>query len=285
MNIKEQIINISLSATSDYAQELVGNMPIVYIHSIYNKTINLLIYNKLFALQPKGSYLSPVSLITDLSVAQFQQLSLFPQQQYQLNLHYQNCAIFCSKLTACIPSEKNLLSLYSNTAQQILQQTNTAGLTQILKGSSDDLILSSCQKYLYEVQSLYHNKDMYNAAHKLAKFIGLGIGLTPSGDDFLCGFLAVFQRINLTKNVFYQTLTEQIQQNLDKTNLISARFLECALMQQFSSTVLAFLNLNESKSINLSHIQTQFEKIGHSSGMDTLFGIYYACELLKHSAK
>ncbi|QIM66430.1 hypothetical protein A4G16_03080 [Mannheimia granulomatis] len=284
MNIKEQIINISLSATSDYAQEFVGNMPIVYIHSIYKKAINLLIHNKLFALQPKGSYLSPVSLITDLSVAQFQQLSLFPQQ-YQLNLHYQNCAIFCSKLTACIPSEKSLLALYANIAQQILQQTNTLGFSQLLKSNFDDLILSSCQSYLYEVQHLYHNKDMCNAAHKLAKFIGLGIGLTPSGDDFLCGFLAVFQRMNLTKNVFYQTLTDQIQQNLDKTNLISARFLECALMQQFSVIVLDFLNLNESESINISHIQTQFEKIGHSSGMDTLFGIYYACELLSYSEK
>lgn len=273
-------MNISIKATSDYAQNKLGNTPIARIHSVYNKTINLLINNQIFALQPQDGYLSPVSLITYLTLEQFQQLHLLPAQSYQLHLNYQESAIFCSKLTACSSTTITQADFYQETAKQILLQSDAKGLNLLLKSSSDDLILSAIQQYLGEFTSFYDSEDIENAAQVLAKIIGLGIGLTPSGDDFLCGFLSVLQYFNRTETLFYQQLIQEIQQNLDRTNPISCRFIECALEQQYSVAILSFFKATTEEKMEIKRLAQLFENIGHSSGMDTLFGIYFACGLI-----
>ena len=70
----------------------------------------------------------------------------------------------------------------------------------------------------------------------LCHLIGLGIGLTPSGDDFLCGFLAGL-RLSDGSSVFLPFLEQHILHTLDRTNEISAAFLRCAVLGQFSAPV------------------------------------------------
>lgn len=281
MNIKAQIINIPISATTDFAKNSVGNLAEVEIHSVYNKTINLLINKSIFSLHPQNSYLTPVSFVTDFTLQQFQQVPLFPQQTYLLNFDYQHCAIFSAKLTACKNVQIDKLHFYTTLSRQILLQANTLGLRLLLAHSSiEDMILTATQRYLTQAKAFYQAKEYENAAQSLTKLIGLGIGLTPSGDDFLCGLLATFQYFNQTETPFYLKLAEQIRQHLTHTNIISSRFLECALTQQFSSAVLHFFQLPDGQAAEIKKISEAFERIGHSSGMDTLFGIYYGCELL-----
>lgn len=283
MNTKEQIINISLTATSDYACHLIGNIFTIEIHSVYNKTINLLINNEIFALLPNNGYLSPVSLITNLTPLEFQQLNFQQKQIYQIQLNNQNCVIFPSKLTALSNPNFQLLQYYAEIAEKVLRQSTTTGLCLLLKNQSEDLILSATNRYLSQFQAYYQAQDIKSAVNILLKLIGLGIGLTPSGDDFLCGFMAVFHRFNLTQQPFFQLLNQQLQQHYHHTNPISARFLACALENRFSQTLIDFFHLSENQSINVEKIKADFEHIGHSSGMDTLFGIYFACCLLCQS--
>lgn len=282
MTTKAQIINISIIATSDYAYKLVGNTAIAKIHSVYNKTINLLINNDIFSLQPKGSLLSPISLIADLSVSQFKDFALNPEECYQLNLDYRNCEFFCSKLTACIPNENDIITC-AQMSKQILQSTSTKGLNRLLQesGQSQDLLLTAFQNYLIQANHFYQIQDYSKVIDTLTKLIGLGIGLTPSGDDFLCGMLATFQHFNQTETLFYQSLVTQIKEKLNRTNAISSRFLACALEQQFSAAMLTFFaQVHHENKMKINELGRLFEEIGHSSGMDTLFGIYYTCEWL-----
>lgn len=283
MNTKEQIINISLTATSDYACHLIGNIFTIEIHSVYNKTINLLINNEIFTLLPNNGYLSPVSLITNLTPLEFQQLNFQQKQIYQIQLNNQNCVIFPSKLTALSNPNFQLLQYYAEISEKVLRQSTTTGLCLLLKNQSEDLILSATNRYLSQFQAYYQAQDIKSAVNILLKLIGLGIGLTPSGDDFLCGFMAVFHRFNLTQQPFFQLLNQQLQQHYHHTNPISARFLACALENRFSQTLIDFFHLSENQSINVEKIKADFEHIGHSSGMDTLFGIYFACCLLCQS--
>lgn len=280
MSIKEQIINITISKTTNYAQNTLGDCPIATIHSMYNKTINLLINKEIFSLQPIESELSPISLITNLTQKQFQQLGLKPNQNYQLHLNYQNCAIFCTKLTACSAPSNHKLNVCTELTQQILQNSDKKGLNRLLQAQNDDLILSAFKQYLAQAEHSYTINDEENACNILTKLIGLGIGLTPSGDDFLCGLLATLQYFNATQTSFYQKLAQQIKQNLANTNAISSRFLDCALQQQFSLPVLTFLKNLDTQNIEIEKLSELFENIGHSSGMDTLFGVYYGCNLL-----
>lgn len=280
MNTKEQIINIPLISTSDYASHLIGNRFTAEIHSVYNKTINLLINNEIFALVSHGGYLSPVSLITNLTPLEFQQLNFQSKQIYQIQLNDQNCVIFPSKLSAIFKPDFQLLQYYAETAEKVLRQSTTRGFCLLLKTQSENLILSATNRYLSQFQAYYQKQDIKNAVNILLKLIGLGIGLTPSGDDFLCGFIAVFQRFGLTQTAFFQLLKEQIGLNLNNTNPISSRFLDCALDNHFSQTIIEFFQLSPYAQANIHQIANSFEAIGHSSGMDTLFGIHYACNLL-----
>lgn len=280
MSIKEQIINIPILKTTLYVQNAIESTPSVTLHSRYNKTINLLINNAIFTLQTKESELSPISLITNFSTIQLQQLSFRPNQPYRLNLDCRDAVIFSSKLTACPSFSLRNVMQYAHLGHNILQKSNAKGLNLLLQNKIDDLLFCAFQQYLAQAKYYYQIQEMEKAAEYLVKLIGLGIGLTPSGDDFLCGFLATFQYFAQTETFFYQILTQKIQQYLDNTNAISRRFLDCALQQQFSSYVLDFFGYFEGGRGNTNLLAQRFGNIGHSSGIDTLFGIYSACEWL-----
>jgi len=110
----------------------------------------------------------------------------------------------------------------------------------------------------------------YTAA-QLAALLGLGIGLTPSGDDFLCGMLAGSILAGRQREPFFLALRAEIAAGLSQTNDISAAFLQCALDGQFSEPVLALTKPEP----EAARIAESFSKIGHSSGFDTLCGIVF----------
>ena len=101
--------------------------------------------------------------------------------------------------------------------------------------------------------------------------IWLGIGLTPSGDDFLCGFLAGL-RLSDGSSVFLPFLEQHILHTLDRTNEISAAFLRCAAFGPFSTPV----HLLTDPNVTARQIYLVFSSISHSSDIDTLCGIYIA---------
>ena len=100
--------------------------------------------------------------------------------------------------------------------------------------------------------------------------MGLGIGLTPSGDDFLCGVLAGLILLGKQDTEDFHHLSTEISQNLTRTNAISTAFLRCAMEGQFSEAIVTL------GSVAFSQSQQMFHAIGHSSGADTLCGLYFA---------
>ena len=104
----------------------------------------------------------------------------------------------------------------------------------------------------------------------ITDLIGLGIGLTPSGDDFLCGVLAGLTLLGLRDSQDFRHLSAEISRNLAKTNAISAAFLRCAMNGQFSEALVTLGSVSFSQSLQMFH------DIGHSSGADTLCGLYFA---------
>lgn len=104
----------------------------------------------------------------------------------------------------------------------------------------------------------------------MSELIGLGVGLTPSGDDFLCGVLAGLYIQGKEFSEFAYRLRDNIRKNLHRTNDISAAFLSCAMDGHFSHAVNELWN-----NPSTEQISKMFHEIGHSSGMDTLCGIYF----------
>jgi len=118
-------------------------------------------------------------------------------------------------------------------------------------------------KKIFEI--LKHSKNNINF---LINLIGLGYGLTPSGDDILLGFIIFshirnkIQSLNFLKEHFY------------KTNQISQFYLFNAFQKYFDELILNFIYSLTEKDFNNNYYNILLN-YGHTSGKDILCGFFY----------
>ena len=110
-------------------------------------------------------------------------------------------------------------------------------------------------------------------------YLGNGLGLTPSGDDFLSGLLHgihFMEEAFRVKCVHLPRVSKLILSNLDRTGTISQHFLNYSLKSQWSSSTEDFLVAFINKDIeNLFKSIDKKLTIGASSGFDELNGCLY----------
>ena len=110
------------------------------------------------------------------------------------------------------------------------------------------------------------------------RLLGFGSGLTPSGDDFLCGFItAAHCQFNRYSNCLFQ-LKEIVLANLTKTNSISASFLQSATHECVLDSLCNFAEAI-SNGFKLEESLKQLCTLGHSSGMDIATGFLYGLKI------
>ena len=276
-----------IQRTTALVRQLLSARTTGTVHSVYRKTINLSFDGTLVALQAAGSPLSPISLITSLTGQEMSDLPVSAGQPVSLTadtIHLPETA-FCLDAaetveTVLMPvSESDLPSLTAQ-IRSILKHSTKGGFRNILFPSDkptqlgEQLVLAAAENHMNLCSQKIRLFHYTTAAHSLSSIIGLGIGLTPSGDDFLCGVLAGLILRNGTDHPFFAALQEQITQKLPDTNDISQAFLHCALQGQFSEAICSLRHASDA-----AQLSAAFSAVGHSSGMDTLCGILYALTL------
>lgn len=276
-----------IQRTTALVRQLLSARTTGTVHSVYRKTINLSFDGTLVALQAAGSPLSPISLITSLTEQEMSDLPVSVGQPVSLTadtIHLPETA-FCLDAaetveTMLMPvSESDLPSLTAQ-IRSILKHSTKGGFRNILFPSDkptqlgEQLVLAAAENHMNLCSQKIRLFHYTTAAYRLSSIIGLGIGLTPSGDDFLCGVLAGLILRDCTDHPFSTALQQQITQKLPDTNDISRAFLQCALQGQFSEAVCSLRHTSDA-----AQLSTAFSAIGHSSGMDTLCGILYALTL------
>jgi hypothetical protein len=113
-----------------------------------------------------------------------------------------------------------------------------------------------------------------DAVHKI---IGLGPGVTPSGDDILIGFLAGLHslvRNEKERQIFIQTFGKAILVQAKETNAISRTYLYHAVKGEFSSSIVELVGAIRDGDVKrlLSAVGNAMN-VGHSSGMDSITGL------------
>lgn len=104
--------------------------------------------------------------------------------------------------------------------------------------------------------------------------VGLGGGLTPAGDDFLTGLLAVLWACGGERSVEWLAL--RLRKRLSETPVLSRAFLERAVEGAFSQPVIElFIALAQGAQGTLVQAVSRLCAIGHTSGCDLLGGILY----------
>lgn len=151
-------------------------------------------------------------------------------------------------------------------------EIDTTAVTYYLKNYS---VISPSVIEEFKVAVKSQNKELFN--YNVATVLGLGFGLTPSGDDFLVGFLSASH--------FFEDLPpfgfflKNVIIDYSKTNFISAEYLRYALVGRISEVITnAIISVSEKKS-DAKFWLTNLVNTGATSGKDTLLGILTAMEI------
>ncbi|MEG1491706.1 MAG: DUF2877 domain-containing protein [Oscillospiraceae bacterium] len=111
------------------------------------------------------------------------------------------------------------------------------------------------------------------------EIIGLGIGLTPSGDDFLCGFILT---LGAAESPGFSPITNSLLSAFTElsTTDVSLQMLRGAFMGKTTWAHIALLNSVFNSGVDIETVLDRMETIGHSSGMDFTAGVVSACHCL-----
>ncbi|MFC4784075.1 oxamate carbamoyltransferase subunit AllH family protein [Nocardioides sp. MAHUQ-72] len=111
----------------------------------------------------------------------------------------------------------------------------------------------------------------------VARLVGRGDGLTPLGDDVLCGWLALHRAAGRATLV----VDAAVRSLLPRTTLLSATLLDCALhgevLPEFAAYVAAL------GTPDVAHRAAALAAVGHTSGAGLLYGALLALAELHHT--
>jgi hypothetical protein len=176
--------------------------------------------------------------------------------------------------------------------------------------SQGETFIMSLRSAGEELSSAFVSRSIPAALQAAERIVGLGTGLTPSGDDFLCGFLAARRSLasdggalspDIGETSFLdewgRRFTEIWGGPLSRTNDISAAFLSSAAEGRFSTALVAFAraiaaeidqvsvrdglskkHLNTTGSEALASAVSMIGSIGHGSGLDAAEGFLYGLQ-------
>ena len=276
---------INVNGTSGFVRQFLRASVSGQIHSVYEHTINVVLEGQLLALQSSRSLLSPLSIRLDLTDPEFAGLGPAPgdpcsvyeegiwlptgkPSPLSIKLTKDTC-VYDPHLPASYPGE------LSNLTDEILRflslVTQGDEVYTIFAGASPEPLLSVVRGRLQQAEAAARNHQWTLCAETLCGLIGLGIGLTPSGDDFLSGVLAALQITKPRHGPLCEALSDTVLASLARTNDISSAFLKCAAGGLFSEAVITLFRSHTGSAIEAAC--RAFLQIGHSSGLDTLCGI------------
>lgn len=157
--------------------------------------------------------------------------------------------------------------------------------------STDSIFLQRFLKFAHELKNSFSENLLEKAIVSGKALIGFGPGLTPTGDDFLCGFaLAAFLRSTLHPgspdyveekfvHAWFALMLDRAVPSTPLTNLISLNFLTLAAAGKFSYSLIRLASVFETEfSTQPSILCEALESLshyGHSSGLDAATGFFF----------
>ena len=279
---------------SEVTQEIFEKEHIGKLHSKFETSINLKFGNRLVNISSNQTVMPPfgiqvssksikeiISLIEEDEVITFnkkENLLLFEKENLQLKLLEKK---YTPKITPLKIDKKNAKKNIMKIIDYVLENNLENGFRvqnkefiNIIFGNekSNSELCKRFQSLKEQIKS--HNMDIQDYRY----FLGRGEGLTPSGDDFLIGIMAVMAFNN---DKLLEVLGDKLLVDIEKmTTDISCEYLYYARFNNFSLNIIKFCkklftykydeikNQNELYSSYLRLIEN-----GHTSGIDTLLGI------------
>lgn len=199
---------------------------------------------------------------------------------------------------AIVRLKEEVLLIYTN---ERLFQLPTAGYTSVNLNVNDLMVESVSPKWhllktelekhnLLQAAAVIQNEtdrrlieelmqkeiDSTQEANRyITHFWGRGIGLTPSGDDFLIGY-GMMQAVFLKRHHWMDGLNDSLDKKT--TTDVSEHYYRSLLDGYISAPFLELIRIasSDGEPEQLAVIISTIKQFGHTSGLDTLLGIYTA---------
>jgi len=269
------------------------------VHSVFNKAANFSLNGEIITLLSAGRMLQPNSFVLSEAL-DFEDSGLSPKMVAGLNRNGLTVPEAGIKIDF---TEARLidLSIFSNgpyTIPEDIEQrvkllvlyladnSKTNSICSLATNREPNQYSKAVQPYIPE---LTHAFAVYNTelAEKIsAKIAGCGVGLTPSSDDFLTGFLTAYAVISIIKK---RDLDETLAITRKagyaaaaQTTDISAQFLKQSGNGMVSLAVLKLFKTLFSEASHDSLLSTAYHvmSFGATSGADILTGILYCVKCI-----
>ncbi|MGM1049749.1 MAG: DUF2877 domain-containing protein [Bacillota bacterium] len=275
-----------------------------YVHSIFNNGWNILMGDGLIFIGSTKNGRLPFGIhLEDKQVPKL--ISMLKQDGDQM-IHYDSdttsllFSSFCIKLdpqatyqsgiAPTMDRPESLIHLLNAFATELLihNQPTGAGISidHFIECFFNEahVTCSDSERKIIQLINTARVRNLSQIDEILRYWIGRGKGLTPAGDDMLAGMLAVDATAGIFTDTFRLHLSELVEKEALTTD-ISREYLKYALKRNFSSTVTDVMNaLLQQDEDSLIKRTRELLRVGHSSGLDTAFGILIGMLIIRRNS-
>lgn len=165
-----------------------------------------------------------------------------------------------------------LMSLTANKTENLLNRLPLLDGDADLSDSSEKPLVERFQPILND----FGKAPIEQQVSQLERVIGYGRGLTPSGDDFLCGIVLGMVRYRLASPAIPGI--ELLRAHLlpaayEKTTLVSANIMEFSFRGQTDERIIEGLDEILTRNPSINKLESSLMGWGNTSGLDTLAGL------------
>ncbi len=265
-----QIGSLAAQAVEFYEESTLGHVIVAFANSFYVKTLD----NQLLFVTNR-SLRSPIT-INVAGVTDFNYL-VDPSEPVYLRQARLNSSKLSIVFTGVGKKERFIEKVESPHYSKLLEDSalittilnvveNTGSVLDPKQHMIHDPI---CDFINYGVIPLRVKWSPSNFAKAAENIVGLGLGFTPSGDDFLLGFLVIYN--SLSPAIGRPPIHLEFDQVAERTSWISAKLLDYAQHLQIDDQLLHLVQSTSSTLDTVTALETLIPR-GHTSGIDIVVG-------------
>ncbi|WP_101876511.1 DUF2877 domain-containing protein [Lachnoclostridium edouardi] len=257
------------------------------VHSVFRRTVNLTDEDEnMISLVTRKMDYAPISILVDID--EFQDCKICAGEAVYF---HEKRIIIGPRILDISHAEHYVLKRGVYKSSGDLLEKNLKYLESFIYANGPEAIYSfetaAFQMVVQRtrlVQKAFLEDDREQIIQAGKGLLGLGQGLTPSGDDVLMGIFLVLGLDNSPAKHLHSILEEIIKDSREETTDISYEGLYRA-SKGFYRSILSEAAEALARSKNIGEILRKVMAIGHSSGRDLLYGILTGYKILVEKEK
>lgn len=259
------------------------------VHSVFNKAVNFYDGEMLLTFTSPDVQLSPTSIVFNEShlfnsiynVSQNSVCELnypilsFNSRYGEFSVSLEACDVVKTEIETYHKLSETNVELFKSNVFKVFNNRNSI-LNIYHHHQTADALMEKLKIITISIQNSITANDSTIFRKGVKKLLGLGAGLTPAGDDFVYGLLAVWKTFGGGGN-FKKELDTLLVENKNEIGIISYNMLNALIKNHIYIPLKnLFRQINGGK--EYTRELSEFASFGSSSGADMIAGVLFGLE-------